>query len=349
MNKQILLLMVASFTGASVKAGLPGLDPEIAHFIAGVADQLNQAERRAEDAQGQLAQLRQQAEVTTAQAAQLALEEKRRRKEHDALLAHATEQEAALAQLIQDAEDLREGTKRLRKEKDEAAQQAEDFLKRLDVLTKQYEDAASSKAALEKRLKDIVVGKKQSDDEVQRLLGEVTSLSERVDFGLPGASISLPRVTNISAMVFKPQQFQREQQKGKVEKQLKRAELQQQFEEALATQKQMQDFVDEASAIVQEKDQEITALSGKVAHLEKEQAVLEEQQVELQNFKNATKDGYDYVDEEDIAHVTQEGAAAAATGPKEMPRRRTGLENFLPLLIEKLKRMARAALDEATE
>ena len=349
MNKQILLLTLVGFVGTSVKAAeqnyYPGIPGDVQQFALALVAQRDAADVRAEDAEKLVAQLRPQAEEALARAAQFEADAKLLRKKEDTLLADSDEKEAELRQATEDAEQLRRDNRRLLRERNEATAQVDDFLQRLQLLTDQYEAVTRAHGNAKRELKEIALEKKRSDDEVQRLRGEVGSLSD-IDFRLQGASISRPRTTSqFSVMaVFNPQQFQRDQEAEKTKKRLRRVQLQEQLQEALGAQKQMQDSVEEAFALVQEKDQEIKVLSVQAVRLQEERVVLEKQKVELENFKDAADEDYRYVMEADVAQATADAAAAVPQG--EMPRMVS--RGVIQSLLEKLRRIARAAMDEAT-
>ncbi len=345
MKKQILLLMLVSFTGNSVSAALPGIDPELANFVAGVADQLNQAVRRAENAETQLAQVKQQAEEATARAAQLALVSERLCEDQEALLEDAGQKEKELLEVTEAAEELRRENRRLNKERNKATEQADDFLKRLQLLTDRHEAVSSAHREAKSALEKIALEKKQSDDEVQRLQAEVASLSD-ITFRVQGVGLSLPRVNSqSSAMAFLNPRFQRDEQVKRDEKRLKRQELQTKLEVALVSQQKMKDAVDEALTLVQEKDKEITTLTARAVRLQQERIVLEEKSQELENFREAEDEhGCSFLMKEDVAAAI---AGAAAVAPEDETPRKIVYRGVWESLVAKLNRIVRAALDEA--
>ena len=352
MNRQILLLMLIGFAGTSVKAGdaaeeayFPGVPGEVQQLAFALVAQRDAADARAEDAEKLVAQLRPQAEEAVAKVVQLTLEVARCRENEDAVYEEASRTETELCQVTEDAEQLRRENMKLRKERDKANLQADDFLRRLQQLTDEHEAVTRAHGNAKRALEKVALEKKQSDDEVQRLRGEVGSLLD-IDFRMQGVGMFLPRVNpKFSAMaVFNPKQFQQDQDGEKAEKHLKLAQLQDQLQEALGAQRKMQDSADEAFALVQEKDREIKVLSVQAVRLEQERLALETQNKELENFKDATNQGYCYLDEADVVQAT---AGAAAEAPQdEMPRivRRGALQSG----IEKLRKIVRAAIDEAT-
>lgn len=337
MNKKILLLTLVSFAGISLKAALPGIEPELANFVAEIADQLNQANSRATAAESQSELFRQQAEEATARFAQLASESKRNLENQEALLVAAVNQETELRDATERAERQAIVITQLRKANIAAITKADEFFRRLQLLTDEHETVTSAHGNAKNALEKIALEKQKSDDEVQRLRDQVASLPD-IGFSFRGASMSLSQGSSQfdHIDVLNPVPFK--------QKQNKRMELHRELQEAVVAQKRLQDSVDEALALVQEKDKKIEMLTAHAGRLQEERIVLEKQRAELENFKDASEDGFHYLGTDD-ATLAIEGAAAAVL-QDEMPR--VVRRDQLTSLLEKLKRIARAALDEAT-
>ena len=336
MNKKILLLALMICTGDSVKAALSGIDPEVAQILAGAADQVNQAVERATHAEQQLAQHKQEAQEALERAAQFSADAARFRSDNDALLASAAEQEAKLDMAMERA-DLQVATiAKLRKEKVEMGEQADVFLRKLQELTQEHEAVVAGQREARNALEQVRKEKEQNDGEVQRLQAEMASLSS---FGVQrgGMPFAMPREhaqLNMMA-VLNPSYVDKEQ----VEKDAVKKKLVTALGEAIAGQKKMQDVVDEACALVEEKDKEIATLTMQAITLEVERIKLEEQQKESAAFKDASRAGYDYLDTEDVTEA-QVGAAVASAQPVMPPRRN---ETLLDSLLMKLREILDAA------
>jgi|GEM_PF-5316483 len=348
MNKKMLLLFL-SFTvndsNAAEDTDFSAIPHNVQQLARALVDERDTADLRAQKAEMLVGELSKQVEEAKARATQLAADAERRRKQEEALLAFAGDQEEQLLRATEDAERLLRENLQLRKEKIAASAQADDFLQKLQALTDTHETVSCAHRRAQSELERIAKGKQKSDDEVQRLLGQVASLSD-TDFRLSGiGGISSSRVSShFSAMAVLNPQFQKEQEERKAQKKAEREQLQIQLKKALTGQKQMQDAVDEAFAIVREKDQEIKALSVRASELEQERITLEKEQVELQNFKDATKEGYTYLDGDDIAQAN----APQVEFSQDAISGRRAHRTLVQSLLERLRRIARAAIDEAT-
>ncbi len=339
MNKKILLLVLMIGVSDSVKAAFSGIDPKMAHILAGAADQVNQATERAEYAEEQLVKHRDDAQAALERAAQLKVDAARLRSDNDALVRDAAEQEAALCAAIERTELQAATIAQLHKEKTVASKQANDFFIKLQALTQEHEAIASAHDKARSALEGVLKGKKQNDDEVLRLQGELASL---LSFGVQRSGMPFGVRVQVNPMAaLNPFHVDNEQ----VEKDVANKKLVTDLEAATASQKGMQDAVDEAFALVQEKDKKIKELSARAVHLEKERVALEKENQELENFKGATKAGFDYLDQDDIDEA-QEGAATASAQPAMLSRRN---ETVLEALLIKLRSILDAAKSTITD
>jgi hypothetical protein len=347
MNNKILICIMMASIGASNRAALPGIDPEIAHLLAGAADQVNTALERAEKAETALEQHAAAAAAALARADQLAHEALQTHKREKDLLDEAAEREAALRDATFRAEQQAAVIAQLRREKGEAVSKADAFLQQLQALTEAHESTMRAHALAQKDLDGMRSQKEETDKEVRRLMFELASLEERGG-RMQGVGLPVPRVTPFSAMsVLNPGQFRKEQQEQE-KKQSARKKLQSELQAALAGQKKMQDAVDEALALVEQKDREISELTAEALRLESKRQELEKKQEQLENFRSATKEhDASYVDQEDVEEA-QQGADKVVRLQEEVLAARQNQARWKHLL-GRFQLLLNAALNKVTK
>lgn len=319
----------------------PGVPGEVQQMALALVAERDAAEARATEAQEELMRHQREAQNALERAAQLEMDEKRGREREHQLLNEALEKEQLLREIMERSERQAAVIAALRKEKASATSRAEEFYQRLQELTEAHDSIMRAHSNLQKEVETARAQKEESDKEVSRVLAELASSSE---MRMSGVGVSLPRAQFSAMAVLNPSHFKKEQET----KTVKRQELQAQLQEALARQKKMQDTVDEALALVEQKDHEIRELNARAVHLEGERLELEQQQQDLKNFKAVETDhGACYLDASDAAEA-QAGAEDVVRLQKEALAAREK-NTRVQQLLQRLQTLVTAAVSKVSK